>query len=127
MRTRAIEFRDEEMRKRRVARARPAQPKRPRRDDPVDTARPTVSATDRKAGGDLVGLRNVRSHAGRRGGAVLEENRGKPARKSTRKSVDRTRRTTNQQLRAVIQTASPPARQARGQARTTRTRARGGR
>lgn len=46
--------------------------------------------------------RNRRSHAERRGGAVLEESStGKPSRKSTRGSIDHTKRTSNLQLRAV--------------------------
>jgi len=52
--------------------------------------------------------RNRSGLAGRRGGAVLEENAtGTPSRKSTRRSSDRTKRTTNQQLRAVARVTSP--------------------
>lgn len=107
--------------------SRPARPKRRRRDDPVDTSRPGVSASDRKASGDLQGLRNVRSIAGRRGGAQLEESSGTPSRKSTRGSADRTKRTTNQQLRAIMRTASPPRQHARGAAKAKSTRGRGAR
>lgn len=88
------------------------QPKRPRRDLVVDTSLPGVSATARKAvraKGNLL--------AGRRGGAVLEDQgTGSPSRKSTRKSSDRTKRSTNQQLQAVRKTRSPSARAARSQA-----------
>jgi len=52
--------------------------------------------------------RNRSKHAERRGGAVLEENAsGTPSRKSTRKSIDHTKRTTNQQLRAIARVTSP--------------------
>jgi hypothetical protein len=55
-----------------------------------------------------------RAHAGRRGGAALEETAtDRPSRKSTRKSSDRTKRTTNLQLREQMRTHSPPARAAR--------------
>jgi len=58
-----------------------------------------------------------RSHAGRRGGAALEPTLGKPTRKSTRGSSDRTKRTTNQQLREVRKTRSPGERHARNAVR----------
>jgi hypothetical protein len=88
-------------------------PKRPRRDVLVDTSQPGVSATDRKA----VRRSNRNLLAGRRGGAALEDpGTGRASRKSTRKSADRTKRTTNQQLQAVRKTRSPSARAARNQA-----------
>lgn len=92
----------------------PKRPKRARRDVLVDTSKPGVSATDRKAA-----RRTTRSRlAGRRGGAALEDTAtAKRSRKSTRKSSDRTKRTTNQQLLAVRKTRSPSARAARSQAR----------
>jgi hypothetical protein len=75
----------------------PKQPKRPRRDTVVDTARAGVSATDRK----LARGTNRNKLAGRRGGAAIEgSNTAKPSRKSTRKSSNRTKRTTNLQLAA---------------------------
>jgi len=78
----------------------------------ADTARPTVSASDRKAARDEVGL--AHEHAGiNKGGAVLEESMSKPSRKSTRKSSDHTKRTTNQQNRAMMKARSPKERQAR--------------
>jgi hypothetical protein len=63
-----------------------------------------------------------RKHAGRRGGAVLEETAGTPTRKSTRKSSDRTKRTTNLQLREIRKTSSPGMRHARNSARGGRGR-----
>jgi hypothetical protein len=55
--------------------------------------------------------RNFNRKAGARGGAVLEESaNGRPSRKSTRGSIDRTKRTTNQQLRATMRTHAPSSR-----------------
>ena len=55
--------------------------------------------------------RNANRKAGARGGAVLEESAtGRPSRKSTRASSDRTKRTTNQQLRATMRTHAPSSR-----------------
>jgi hypothetical protein len=94
-------------------------PKRARRDGVVDTSKPGVSATDRKAA-----RRTTRSLlAGRRGGAALEDVPAtKRSRKSTRKSSDRTKRTTNQQLQAIRTTRSPSARAARSKHVTGRRR-----
>ena len=62
--------------------------------------------------------RNANKRAGRRGGALLEDSAtGRPSRKSTRKSSDHTKRTTNQQLQAVRETVAPSARAARARAR----------
>ncbi len=89
---------------------RPKRPARPRRDELVDTSLPGVSATDRKATRGP----NRNLLAGRRGGAALEDSAtGTPSRKSTRKSVDRTKRTTNLQLKAVRTSTTPTARATR--------------
>ena len=62
--------------------------------------------------------RNRSGRAERRGGAVLEESAtGKASRKSTRGSIDHTKRTTNLQLREVRALNTP----------STRSRARTGR
>jgi hypothetical protein len=108
MATKAQAFRVEQQRSARPPK--PKQPKRPRRDLVVDTSKPGVSATNRKAArGPTRSLL-----AGRRGGAALEDVAvGKPSRKSTRKSSNRTKRTTNLQLKAVRKTRSPSARAAR--------------
>ena len=92
-------------------------PPRPRRDDPVDTAQPGVSATDRKAGGASTAARNRSGQAGRRGGAKLEDSRsGKPSRKSTRGSADRTKATANLQQRHTRAVTSPEAQASRAKA-----------
>ena len=92
--TRAQEFREQELQANRVKR--PARPK-------AKKAEPDAGAVD------------ARSHAGRRGGAALEDSATKPSRKSTRKSSNRTKRTTNLQLRAEREARSPQVRHLRNQ------------
>jgi hypothetical protein len=61
--------------------------------------------------------RNVSKHAGRRGGAKLEDSaNGKPSRKSTRGSADHTK-PSNLQLRETRKVSSPQARATQGKAR----------
>ena len=61
-----------------------------------------------KAGTESTLDRNRSAHAERRGGAILEENAtGRPSRKSTRASIDGTKRTTNLQLRAIARVSAP--------------------
>ena len=62
------------------------------------------------------GARNASGHAGRRGGAKLEDSaNGKPSRKSTRRSVDHTK-PSNLQLRETRKVSSPSARATAGKA-----------
>jgi len=111
MATKAQAFRTQQQRAAKPPKAK--KPARPRRAAVVDTSLPGVTATDRKA----TRRSNRSSLAGRRGGAALEDTgTGTPSRKSTRKSSDRTKRSTNQQLQAVRTTTSPSARAARSQA-----------
>jgi hypothetical protein len=97
--------------------AKPKQPKKPkrrRRDWPVDTAQPGVSATDRKAGHGSTAARNRSLRAGRKGGAALEDSlSGRPSRKSTRKSEGSLKTTSNLQRRQVRRVSSPKARATR--------------
>ncbi|HUQ00857.1 MAG TPA: hypothetical protein VM261_00120 [Kofleriaceae bacterium] len=124
MPTKAQEFRSAQQRA-----ARPPKPKKPkkrRRDAVVDTSQPGTSATDRK-----VERRRTRSIlAGNRGGAVTEDpvsSSTRPSRKSTRKSADHTKRSTNQQLEAVRKSTSPTATATRARAaRPVRGRGGGG-
>lgn len=120
MPTKAQEFRT--LQQRTAHPPKPKKPRKPRRDVGVDTAQPGVSATDRA---ELRG-RTRRLHAERRGGAVTEDPIvGKPSRKSTRKSSDGTKRTTNLQLEAVRKATTPTARATRAIAARP-TRGRGG-
>ena len=98
---------------------RPAQPAKRRRDRPVNTAMPGVSATDRVAGAGRSGGRNTSKSAARKAPYMLEDSRVKASRKSTRKSANRQK--TDSQLRAkqtlVITSAPERARRAGASAR----------
>jgi hypothetical protein len=87
-------------------------------DEGVDTARPTVSASDKKHPRTSSGLQNEKK--GIRPGAVLEENHGKTSRKSTRKSADHTKRTSNLQNRATMKSRSPKERHDRNAVKAKR-------
>jgi hypothetical protein len=68
--------------------------------------------------------RNVSGHAGRRGGAKLEDSaNGKPSRKSTRGSADHTK-PSNLQLRETRKVSSPSARATQGKRKKSPARAR---
>ena len=98
--------------------------RRLRRDIPVDTSQPGVSATDRKAGGGSSGTRNASTRVAKRGGPDLEDSEtGKPSRKSTRASSGRVKQATNLQRREVRATHSPETRARRPSKRATRSKA----
>lgn len=98
---------------------RPKQPKRPRRDFPVDTARPGVSATDRKAGLATTADRNLSSRAARKATFALEDSRPpRPSRKSTRQASNRAKPDTNLRLRTMRAVRAPKSRAARATTRT---------
>ena len=93
--------------------ANPPKPKRaprPRGDDPVDTSKPGVSATDRKAGGKSMAARNASKRVAKGRRRARRERTAKPSRKSTRKASGRAKRTTNLKLRATRETAAPTTR-----------------
>lgn len=73
-----------------AVRSGPGKPKsrpKPRRDFPVDTAKPGVSASDRKAGIGSTAKMNLSARAARKAAYKLEDSAsGKPSRRSTRKS-----------------------------------------
>lgn len=97
---------------------RPKQPPRARRDWPVDTAEPGVSASDRKAGLINTAERNRSERASRKAGWVLEgSTTGQPSRKSTRTSLNRQKPDTNLTLRAERRISAPTSRAARARAR----------
>ena len=79
----------------------PKSPPRPRRDAPVDTSKPGVSATDRKAG-----ARKPSPKVGKKATYVLETTEGRPSRKSTRKAANRQR--TDAQMQIKLRTAHRP-------------------
>jgi hypothetical protein len=96
-----------------------ARPEKLRRDVPVDTAAPGVSASDRRVGHGATATRNTkRNRAGMT--ASLEDSRTTPSRKSTRKSTNRAKGAV-----ALAHNASEQARAPKAQA--TRARVRKGR
>ncbi len=104
--------------------ANPPKPKRaprPRRDDPVDTSQPGVSASDRKVGDGHSGTRNVSKRAAKKGGAKLEDSAtGKPSRKSTRKSSGGVKRTSNLRRKATRKATSAKTKATKSKARSTK-------
>lgn len=80
----------------------PKSPPRRRRDVPVDTSKPGVSATGRRAG------RRVESQsAGKKATYVLEDSAKKPSRKSTRKASNRQRTDTKMQAKRATSLLGP--------------------
>lgn len=102
-------------------------PKRPRRDVPVDTAKPGVSATDRKAGKGSTAARNKNARAGKKAQVELDDSATKPSRKSTRQSANRGRVSTNLERNEQRERRKPVARAdaARAKAKTVSGRRRG--
>jgi hypothetical protein len=96
---------------------RPKQPAKPRRDDPVDTAKPGVSATDRKAGHGSTAERNRSKSAGKKAPYKLEDSRTRPSRKPTRSGANRMRQDAQLQKRQTVTTRSPATRAARNLAK----------
>ena len=102
----------------RQERSGPKQPKHPprrRRDYPVDTAKPGVSATDRKAGGNSTAARNKSKHAARKTPYMLEDSVAKhrPSRKSTRRGANKQRQDVQLRERVMLAQTSPSARSRR--------------
>lgn len=105
MTKKAREFKTRTQREAKPPRAK--RPVRPRRDDPVDTAKPGTSATDRKAT-VRAGSANRSKRAGKKGGAALEKSPSrKPSRKSTRKSSGRVKSATSLARKAVRASKAP--------------------
>ena len=83
----------------------------------VDTSLPGVSATDRKAGGGSTAARNVKRSTSRATAALEDSATGKPSRKSTRGSANRTKAGSKQGRRAKVRAASPKRAATKSQAR----------
>jgi len=112
MATKAQSFRSQQQREANPPKAK--KPRPPRRDLVVDTSKPGVSATDRKAGHGSTLTRNLSKSAEKKGGARLEDSAtGKPSRKSTRKSTGRVKRSASLQQKAVRAAHSPKSRAAK--------------
>jgi hypothetical protein len=88
-------------------------PEKRHRDQPVDTAQPGVSATDRRAGGASTARRNTRRTTNAQTSTLEDSMQDRPSRKSTRKSANRSKRDSNLQLRQVRRVSSSKARAGR--------------
>jgi len=82
----------------------PKSPPRPRRDVPVDTAQPGVSATQRKAA-----PRKESPRVAKKAGYAFERTAGKPSRKSTRKAANRQRNDQQMQVKQRLSEGQAPA------------------
>jgi hypothetical protein len=85
--------------------------------NPVDTSRPGVSATQRKAGGGSTAARNVKRRTSRATAALEDSATGKPSRKSTRASANRAKAGSKQGRQAKVRAASPKRRATKAKAR----------
>lgn len=93
-----------------------ARPGKGRRDTFVDTADPGVNASDRKAGYGSTAARNTRRNvAGMT--AALEDSRGAPSRKSTRRSTNRAKAATAKQRTVQLAAHAPKVEATRARAR----------
>src|SRR4051794_28413350 len=94
----------------------PKLPRRPRplrRDRRVDTAKPGVSATHRKAGRGSTAERNRSKSAGKKAPYALEDSRTRPSRKPTRGGANRQRPDAELKKRQMRTTRSPASRASR--------------
>jgi hypothetical protein len=96
-----------------------ARPEKRRRDAFVDTAAPGTSADDRKAGYGATAARNTQRRAPR-ATVALEDSRGEPSRKSTRKSAQRMRSASALERNESLQRQTPRARAERARVRRPR-------
>ena len=92
------------------------EPSKRRRDRPVNTALPGVSATDRVAGAGRSGARNTSKSAARKAPYMLEDSRVKASRKSTRKSANRQKTDSQLRTKQTLITTSAPERARRASA-----------
>jgi hypothetical protein len=91
----------------------------------VDTSKPGISASDRKAGGGSTAARNVKRRSSRATAALEDSASGRPSRKSTRASANRAKAGSKQGRRAKVVAASPKRAATKAKARS-KTRARRG-
>ena len=113
MATRAEMFR---YRQERMGPKRPKRPPRRRRDFPVDTAKPGISATDRKAGGNSTAARNVSKSAARKTPYMLEDSvaEHRPSRKSTRRGANKQKPGNSLWNKQMLAKTAPSERARRG-------------
>jgi len=89
-----------------------ARPEKKNRAAYVDTAKPGVSASDRRAGGNATARRNTLART-TRATATLEDSRTRPSRKTTRRSANRGNPAQTKERAAAAKIQRPVARRAR--------------
>jgi len=94
-----------------------ARPEKTRRDTPVDTAAPGVSADQRSVGKDHTGKRNTKRKSAGMAYALEDSTNGKPSRKSSRRSANRVKPASGLTLRTKSAVQSPKSVASRGAAR----------
>jgi hypothetical protein len=92
-------------------------PEKRRRDVPVDTALPGVSASDRKVGAGATARRNTKLNLAGMTAALEDSATGKPSRKNTRRSTNRAKSGAKLERRAKRELLAPQARARRAAAR----------
>lgn len=88
-------------------------PEKRRRDQPVDTSAPGVSASDRKAGYGSTARRNTKARTTKATATLEDSRQDRPSRKSTRKSANRAKSGTGRERKALAASSSPSARASR--------------
>ncbi len=117
MHTKAEDFR---ARAQRSAPPKPKQKKHPRRSPPADTSKPGVGADARRAGGGSSAARSRKKKPRTTGIVVLEDSAGKPSRKSTRRSANHSRPSSNLERKERRKRRTPSFRADAAQARTAK-------
>lgn len=101
--------------KRDQTRPTPKAPSKKKKKKPsVDTAKPGVSASDKKVGAGTSGKRNFSKAAKKKAAFALEDSVTSASRKSTRKSSNRQKPDSQLKRRATRRTTAPTARARRG-------------
>jgi hypothetical protein len=88
-------------------------PEKKSRQKPVDTARPRTSASARKVGHGSSARRNTKLNEAGMSSTLEDSAKGKPSRKSTRRSNNRVKSASNLQRRQTRRTSSSKARATR--------------
>ena len=85
-------------------------PEKRRRDYPVDTSLPGVSATDRRAGGSSTARRNSKRNTAGMTATLEDSAQNRPSRKSTRRSANRNKSASQLTRRQIRRTRSAKSR-----------------
>lgn len=93
-----------------------ARPEKLRRDVDVDTSEPQRSASDRRVGAGRTATRNTKLRSDGMSSTLEDSETGKPSRKSTRRSANRAKASSNLERREQRRVRAPGARAARAKA-----------